>query len=167
MCSSDLLALEEKHQPHALIFSRQGLPAQSRSEAQLALIEQGGYILADSDGMPDVILIATGSEVQLIVEAARQLADSGIAARVVSMPNPERFLQQDAAYTESVLPAAVTSRVAVEAGSTLFWRGLVGDRGKVIGIDSFGASAPATDLFEHYGINVLAVVDAARKSLNT
>ncbi len=161
------LALEEKHQPHALIFSRQGLPAQSRSEAQLALIEQGGYILADSDGMPDVILMATGSEVQLIVEAARQLADSGIAARVVSMPNPERFLQQDAAYTESVLPAAVTSRVAVEAGSTLFWRGLVGDRGKVIGIDSFGDSAPATDLFEHYGINVLAVVDAARKSLNT
>jgi transketolase len=161
------LALEEKHQPHALIFSRQGLPAQSRSEAQLALIQQGGYILADSDGTPDVILIATGSEVQLIVEAAKQLADSGIAARVVSMPNPERFLQQDAAYTESVLPAAVTSRVAVEAGSTLFWHRLVGDRGQVIGIDSFGASAPATDLFEHFGINALAVVDAASKSLNT
>ena len=145
-------AIEERTGPSALVFTRQNLPHQLRNAKQLANIERGGYVLRDAGGKPDAIVMATGSEVELAMSAAESLASQGIEVRVVSMPNPDRFMAQDAAYKESVLPAAVTARVAVEAGVTHYWYPFVGDRGRIIGIDQFGASAPASELFELYGI---------------
>jgi len=159
-------ALEERQGPHALIFTRQNLPHQSRDAGALAAIEKGGYTLLDSDGGPDVLLIATGSEVALAMSAAAELADAGVAVRVVSMPNPGRFLAQPQAYRDAVLPPSVRARVTVEAGVTQCWHGLAGDRGKAIGIDRFGASAPAETLFEQYGLTVRDVVAAARATMN-
>lgn len=160
-------ALEERDGPHALVLTRQGLPAQPRTAATVGDIVRGGYVLRDTDATPDAVIIATGSEVKLATGAAELLAGEGIAARVVSMPNPGRFEAQDAAYRERVLPPEVTARVAVEAGVTTGWRGFVGGEGRILGIDRFGASAPGDVLFEHYGLTVDAVCDAVRDMLNS
>lgn len=155
-------AITRQDGPSCLVFSRQNLPHQARSAEQIALIERGGYVLADADGTPDVILIATGSEVSLATEAKAQLDAAGLKTRVVSMPSTDVFLRQDAAYRESVLPNAVRRRVAVEAGVTGFWHQFVGLDGAVIGIDTFGASAPADALYKHFGITTEHVVQAAK-----
>ena len=155
-------AILRKDGPSCLIFSRQNLPPQPRSAEQVAQIERGGYVLADCAGTPDVILIGTGSEVSLAVAAKAELDAAGIKARVVSMPCTDVFERQDAAYRESVLPNAVRARVAVEAGVTGFWRQYVGLDGAVIGLDTFGASAPANQLYQHFGITTEAVVAAAK-----
>ena len=145
--------------PTCLVFSRQNLPHQARSAQQVADIARGGYVLKDSVGTPQLILIATGSEVGLAMQAAEQLGDG---VRVVSMPSTEVFDRQDAAYREAVLPRAVRKRVAIEAGIPDFWRKYVGLDGAVIGMDSFGSSAPAEALFQHFGFTVERVVAAAR-----
>ncbi|RLJ15858.1 transketolase [bacterium endosymbiont of Escarpia laminata] len=150
-------AVEKKDGPSTLIFSRQNLQHQNRSDAQIADIAKGGYVLVDCDGTPDVIVVATGSEVDLAVKAA---AESGKKVRVVSMPCTNTFDAQDAAYKESVLPAACTARVAVEAAVTDGWYKYVGLNGKVIGVDRFGESAPAGQLFEEFGFTVANVVAA-------
>ncbi|PPU91535.1 transketolase [Xanthomonas albilineans] len=156
-------AITRKDGPSCLVFSRQNLPHQPRSDAQIQQIERGGYVLADAaGGAPEVILIATGSEVGLAIEAKQALDAAGLKTRVVSMPCTDVFDRQDAAYRESVLPNAVRKRVAVEAGVTGFWRAYVGLDGAVVGIDSFGASAPAEVLYKHFQITVEHVVAAAR-----
>ncbi len=152
-------AIERREGPSCLVFSRQNLPHQARTEAQVADIRRGGYVLKDSVGAPEFILIATGSEVGLAMQAAEQLGDG---ARVVSMPSTDVFDRQDPAYRESVLPKACRKRVAIEAGVRDFWRKYVGLDGEVIGIDTYGASAPAEKLYPHFGITVDAVVAAAR-----
>jgi transketolase len=151
-------AIEQRNGPSCLIFSRQGLPYQKRTAEQIANIRKGGYILKDCDGTPDVIIIATGSEVALAMGAAEQLADRKI--RVVSMPSTTLFDAQDAAYREAVLPDSVTARVAVEAAVTGGWYKYVGRKGAVVGIDRFGESAPAGQLFEYFGFTVDNVVKA-------
>src|SRR5690554_2961232 len=151
-------AIEYADGPSALIFSRQNLLHQARTPEQVANIAKGGYILRDCEGTPEVIIIATGSEVELATAAAEQLSNKKV--RVVSMPCAEIFCKQDAAYIESVLPAAVTKRVAVEALHKDYWHKFVGLTGKIIGMDTFGESAPAADLFKEFGITVEAVVDA-------
>ncbi len=151
-------AAERKEGPTSLIFSRQGLPHQERSEQQIADIAKGGYILKDCDGTPDAIIIATGSEVALAMGAAEQLSDKKI--RVVSMPSTTAFEAQDASYREAVLPAGVTARVAVEAAVTDGWYKYVGTTGAVVGINRFGESAPAGELFEEFGFTVDKVVAA-------
>jgi len=151
-------AIEKRDGPSCLIFSRQGLPHQQRSSEQIANISRGGYVLKDSEGTPDVIIIATGSEVALAMGAAEKLADRKV--RVVSMPSTTVFDAQDEAYRESVLPSAVTARVAVEAAVTEGWYKYVGLKGKVVGIDRFGESAPAGQLFEYFGFTVDNVVKA-------
>jgi len=156
-------AIERRDGPSALVLTRQGVTHQPRNAEQLAAIRRGGYVLRDSQGQPQVVLIATGSEVGLATDAAHQLAQLKIAARVVSMPNPERFLVQDDSYRELVLPAAVTARIAIEAGVPHYWRGIVGAGGKVIGIDRFGASAPAGELFEAFGFTIERIVATARE----
>jgi len=158
-------AITRKDGPSCLVFSRQNLPHQPRNAEQIAQIERGGYVLADAAGTPDVILIATGSEVSLATEAKAQLDAAGLKTRVVSMPSTDVFLRQDAAYRESVLPNAVRKRVAVEAGVTGFWRQYVGLDGAVVGIDTFGASAPADALYKHFGITAEHVVAAAKAQL--
>jgi transketolase len=152
-------AIQRMDGPACLVFSRQNLQHQPRSEQQVADIARGGYVLRDSNGTPEIILIATGSEVELATQAADVLGDK---VRVVSMPSTNVFERQDAAYRESVLPTSVRRRVAVEAGVTGFWRQYVGLDGAVVGIDSFGASAPAGELYKHFGITVDAVVEAAK-----
>ena len=152
-------AIERNDGPSCLVFSRQTLPHQARDAAQVAAIARGGYVLKDSVGTPDTLLIATGSEVGLAMQAAAQLGDG---VRVVSMPSTDVFDRQDAAYRESVLPRGVRRRVAIEAGVSDFWRKYVGLDGDVIGIDRFGASAPADVLFPHFGFTVEKVVEAAR-----
>ncbi|MFT7564207.1 MAG: transketolase [Bacteroidia bacterium] len=153
-------AIEETNSPHALIFTRQNLPHQFRTAQSITEIDRGGYVLHEPDGLPQAIIIATGSEVGLAMSAAQQLNNDGIKVRVVSMPNPGRFMAQDQTWRESVLPSTIKARVSVEAGVTAGWHAFVGDHGKVIGIDSFGASAPAPQLFEYYGLTVENVVDA-------
>ena len=151
--------------PTTLVFTRQGVPQQERSAEQVKLIEKGGYILKDCDGTPDVILIGTGSEVQLAVEAAQTLTDSGTKVRVVSMPSTDVFDSQPADYRESVLPTSVSRRVAVEALSKDSWYKYVGYTGVVVGMETFGESAPAGDLFKHFNITTEAVVEAAQSLL--
>lgn len=151
--------------PTTLVFTRQGVPQQERSAEQVKQIEKGGYILKDCEGTPDVILIGSGSEVQLAVEAAQTLAEQGTQARVVSMPSTDVFDSQSAEYRESVLPASVSRRVAVEALSKDSWYKYVGYNGAIVGMDSFGESAPAGDLFAHFNITTDAVVDAAKSLL--
>ncbi len=151
-------AIEQQNGPSCLIFSRQGLPHQARTAEQIANIRKGGYILKDCDGTPDVIIIATGSEVALAMGAAEQLADKKI--RVVSMPSTTVFDAQDEDYRELVLPGNVTARVAVEAAVTDGWYKYVGLNGAVVGIDRFGESAPAGQLFELFGFTVDNVVKA-------
>ncbi|RKZ93094.1 MAG: transketolase [Candidatus Parabeggiatoa sp. nov. 1] len=157
------MAIKCKEGPSSLIFSRQGLPHQQRTVEQLELIERGGYILSDCDGMPEAIIIATGSEVELAMAAAKSL--NGKKIRVVSMPSTEAFDAQDDAYRESVLPSSVTARVAVEAGVTDGWIKYVGLPGKVIGINRFGESAPADLLFKEFGFTVDNVVKAVEAVL--
>lgn len=154
------VAIQNTTGPTSLVFSRQGLPHQQRSNEQIKLIERGGYILKDCDGTPEVIVIATGSEVSLAMAAAEELTDTKI--RVVSMPSTNRFDAQDEAYRESVLPTNVTRRVSVEAGVTSFWAKYIGLNGKAVGIDTFGESAPAGDLFKHFNITTEAVVSAIK-----
>ena len=155
-------ALERKDGPTSLVFSRQGLPAQARDAQQVKDIARGGYILKDTAGTPDVIIIATGSEVGISVDAAEQLASQGIAARVVSMPSTSVFEKQDAQYKESVLPSAVTKRVAVEAAHVDYWHKYVGFNGAIVGMSTFGESAPGGELLKHFGITADAVVEAAK-----
>ncbi|MDQ6998422.1 MAG: transketolase C-terminal domain-containing protein, partial [Mariprofundus sp.] len=145
----------------SLIFSRQGLPHQDRTNDQIKAIERGGYILKDCEGTPDAIIIGTGSEISLAMEAAAAITDKKV--RVVSMPSTNTFDKQDAAYRESVLPASVAARVAVEAGVTGFWAKYVGLNGKVVGIDTFGESAPINDLYKLFGITTEAVVAAVNE----
>lgn len=151
-------AIECRQGPTVLVFSRQSCPHQTRSPAQIADIRRGAYILRDTPGTPDALLLATGSEVSLVMEAAERLAASGVAARVVSMPCAEAFEAQDADYRERVLPVAVTRRVAVEAAHPLYWRAYVGLQGRVVGLDRFGESAPAATLMTYFGFTVDNVV---------
>ncbi|WP_436323838.1 transketolase [Vibrio cidicii] len=159
------LAIERKDGPSALIFSRQNLAQQPRSAEQVADIAKGGYILKDSDGKPELILIATGSEVELAVKAAEQLSAEGKKVRVVSMPSTDAFDKQDAAYREAVLPSDVTARIAIEAGIADFWYKYVGFDGRIIGMTTFGESAPADQLFEMFGFTVENVVNTAKEIL--
>ncbi|MFT4281718.1 transketolase [Microbacterium sp.] len=155
--------------PVGLALTRQNIPVFPRGEDGFATtdgVARGAYVLVDADGgRPDVILIATGSEVQLAVAARETLAAEGVQARVVSAPSLEWFAEQDAAYRESVLPADVRARVSVEAGSTPLWRSIVGDTGRSVGIDHFGASADYKTLFEKFGVTAEAVVEAARATV--
>ncbi|EGR0922027.1 transketolase [Vibrio parahaemolyticus] len=159
------LAIERKDAPTALIFSRQNLAQQPRSAEQVADIAKGGYILKDSDGKPELILVATGSEVELAVKAAEQLTAEGKKVRVVSMPSTDAFDKQDAAYREAVLPSDVTARIAIEAGIADFWYKYVGFDGRIIGMTTFGESAPADQLFEMFGFTVENVVNTAKELL--
>jgi transketolase len=158
-------AIESRDGPTALVFTRQGLPHQSRTEQQLENVARGGYVLREATGAPDALVIATGSEVGISMAAAESLSSEGIEVRVVSMPNPGLFMQQDQEYRESVLPPSVRARVAVEAGVSSCWASFVGDQGRVVGVDRFGASAPAKVLFEHYGLTPESVSRAVRDSL--
>jgi transketolase len=158
-------AIERNDGPTTLIFSRQNLTQQPRTAEQLANVARGGYILKDSEGTPEVILIATGSEVGITVEAADKLAAAGTRVRVVSLPSTDAFDKQDAAYRESVLPKAVTARVAVEAGIADYWYKYVGLNGAIVGMTTFGESAPADLLFKEFGFTVDNVVAQAQALL--
>ena len=158
-------ALENAHRPTCLSLSRQNLPFVSRDEAQVQAIARGGYVLRDCDGTPELILMATGSEVGITLEAAEALTAEGRKVRVVSMPCCERFDAQDAAYRESVLPAAVRARVAVEAAAADYWRKYVGLDGAVLGMTTFGASGPGKALAEHFGFTSAHLADMARQLL--
>jgi transketolase len=147
-------AIERNTGPTALVLTRQNLPQQPRTDAQKANIARGGYVLIDSDGAPAAIVLATGSEVGLAADAVRALNSRGRRVRLVSMPSFEAFEAQDAAYRESVLPARVTKRLAVEAAVPLSWWKYVGSQGRVIGMEHFGASGKASDLFPHFGFTV-------------
>ena len=158
-------AIERREGPTSLLFSRQGLPHQPRTTEQIAAIRHGGYVLRDGG---DAILIATGSEVGIAMDAAALLADRGIEARVVSLPSTDVFEAQDGAYRASVLPRSIRARVAVEAGVTAGWRGYVGDAGAVAGVDTFGMSAPYQHVYEHFGLtaeNVAAMVESVLESV--
>ncbi|MFQ5548554.1 MAG: transketolase [Woeseia sp.] len=158
-------AIERQDGPTSLVLTRQGLPHQARTADQISLIERGGYVLKDADGVPDLILIATGSEVALAMSAAELLAADGVSARVVSMPCTDAFDSQPAEYRQQVLPREITARLVIEAGVTETWWRHAGDGGHVIGIDRFGESAPAPELFEHFGFSADNVVRAARRLL--
>ncbi len=155
-------AIERKDGPTSLVFTRQGLQQQARTAEQLANVRKGGYVLS-CDGAPEIILIATGSEVELSMQAAAELRAQGKKVRVVSMPSTDLFDAQDAAYKESVLPSAVTKRVAVEAGIEDYWYKYVGLNGAVVGMTTFGESAPANELFEHFGFTVENIVAKANQ----
>ena len=157
--------IERNDGPTTLIFSRQNLTQQPRTAEQLANVYRGGYVLKDCAGTPDVILIATGSEVGITVEAADKLSAAGTKVRAVSMPSTDAFDKQDAAYRESVLPAAVTARVAVEAGIADYWYKYVGLNGAIVGMTTFGESAPAEQLFKEFGFTVDNVVAKAQALL--
>ena len=158
-------AVERKDGPTALIFSRQNLKQQERTEQQLANVYRGGYILNDCSGTPELILIATGSEVELAVAVYHELTAAGRKVRVVSMPSTDAFDKQDQAYKESVLPSSVTARLAIEAGISDFWYKYVGLNGKIIGMTSFGESGPAEQLFAKFGFTVENVVEQAKSLL--
>ena len=158
-------AVERKDGPTALIFSRQNLKQQERTEQQLANVYRGGYILNDCNGTPELILIATGSEVELAVEAYHKLTEAGKKVRVVSMPSTDAFDKQDQTYKESVLPSSVTARLAIEAGISDFWYKYVGLNGKIIGMTSFGESGPAEQLFAKFGFTVENVLEQANSLL--
>ncbi|OGT36885.1 MAG: transketolase [Gammaproteobacteria bacterium RIFCSPHIGHO2_12_FULL_37_14] len=156
----------ERQGPTCLLFSRQTLAYQERTPEQLSLIQRGGYILLDdAEGKPDAIFIATGSEVGLAVEAAKQLKLQEIDVRVVSMPSSDVFLMQDQAYRDNVLPDTVVAKIAIEAASSNYWYRFVGQYGKVIGLDRFGASAPANDVYNDCGITVERIIDVAKETI--
>jgi transketolase len=152
----------ENQGPTCLLFSRQSLPHQDRDAKMLSSMERGGYVLLDTQGTPDLILMATGSEVQLAMDAAKQMKEK---VRVVSMPSTDVFLKQDEKYQNSVLPKEVSARIAIEAAASDFWHKLVGCHGKVIGIDRYGASAPAKEVFKECGFTVENVISVAKKCL--
>ncbi len=152
-------AVQSQKSPSALIFSRQGLPAMARNSEQVANIAKGGYVLVDCEGSADVILIATGSEVALAVDSAKVLSEQGTKVRVVSMPSTNIFDAQSAEYKDSILPANVIKRVAIEAAHVDFWSKYVGLNGKVVGMTTFGESAPGNVLLEHFGFTVENVVN--------
>ncbi len=152
--------------PTCLLFTRQNVPYLERSPSQLANIARGGYVLMDCNGMPEMIMIATGSEVSLAVQAAKQLLQEGVQVRVVSMPSTDVFLLQDEAYREQVLPKNVSARLAIEAGVSVFWYQFVGCHGRVIGIDRFGASAPAKDVYKDCGLTVERILVVAKEMLS-
>ncbi len=158
-------AIERQDGPTSLVLTRQGVPHQERSAEQIDAIRRGGYVLLDSDGEPDLVLIGTGSEVGLCVDAAQALAGEGIKTRVVSMPNVGLFEAQDAGYRASVLGNGAP-RIAVEAGVPDPWYRYVGEQGAVIGMQTFGASAPAGELFKHFGFSVGNVVKTAKSLLD-
>ncbi|MCG9789076.1 transketolase [Vibrio mediterranei] len=158
-------AIERKDGPTSLIFSRQNLAQQERSTQQVADIAKGAYVLKDCEGKPELILIATGSEVELAVSAAQELNEAGKKVRVVSMPATDVFDKQDEAYRESVLPSDVTARIAIEAGIADFWYKYVGFGGKIIGMTTFGESAPAGELFKMFGFTTENVVTTAKDLL--
>jgi transketolase len=160
-----IAAIERRDGPSSLLFSRQNLPFQKRTPEQVADIRRGGYVLSEAaGGKPAVVLIATGSEVALALDAQKALAEQEIPARVVSMPSTNIFDRQDEAYKTTVLPKGVT-RVSIEAGVTDGWRKYVGTEGAAIGIDTFGESAPAGELFKHFGFTVANVVNTVRSVL--
>jgi transketolase len=159
-------AIERNDGPSALIFSRQNLPHQQRDAQQLADVARGGYVLKDSAGEPELILIATGSEVTLAMQAAAKLEEKGRQVRVVSMPSTSVFDQQDAAYKQAVLPLQVGARIAIEASHADYWYKYVGLEGRIIGMTSFGESAPAPALFEHFGFTVENIVATAEELLD-
>lgn len=156
-------AIERRDGPTSLVLTRQGVPHQTRDESQLEAIRRGGYVLRDAGREPELILIATGSEVALAVGAAEVLGSEGVAVRVVSMPCTDRFDAQDAEWRDAVLPPAVAARIVVEAGSPDGWWRYAGSTGRVIGMHTFGQSAPAGELFEHYGFTVDNLVEHARE----
>lgn len=168
--------LEQKDRPAGLALTRQGLPTLAREDlhpdadgekfASAEGTARGGYVLADTEAEPDVILIATGSEVELALEARKTLGQDGVSARVVSMPCREWFDRQDASYRESVIPSGITARVAVEAGLPMSWNDLLGSTGRAVGLDHFGASADYKTLYKEFGITPEAVVEAAKESIN-
>ena len=161
------IAVQSMHGPVLLVLSRQAMPTLDRSKyGPAAGVAKGGYVLADAPGgKPDVILMGTGSELSLCVDAYEKLKTEGIDARVVSMPSWEIFDKQDQAYKDSVLPASVTARVSVEMAATLGWERYVGLKGQMVGMHSFGASAPLKDLLKKFGFTVDTVVAAARKAI--
>lgn len=156
-------AVQNQKAPSALVFSRQGLPAMTRSQEQVSLIEKGGYVLQDCEGTADVILMATGSEVALAVNSANALTEQGMKVRVVSMPSTNVFDAQSKDYKESVLPSKVTKRVAIEAAHVDFWAKYVGFQGDVVGMTTFGESAPGNVLLDHFGFNVENVVRTVKQ----
>ncbi|MDF3014601.1 MAG: tkt, partial [Cellvibrio sp.] len=158
-------AIERKTGPTALVFSRQNLDHIARTGAQVADISRGGYILVDSVGEPEAILIATGSEVGVTVKAAEALKAKGRNVRVVSMPSTSVFDQQDVAYRESVLPISVGARVAVETAHVDYWYKYVGFDGRVVGMTTFGESAPGPALLEHFGFTVDNIVSTVEELL--
>ena len=158
-------ALERSHGPSCLALTRQALPAQSRTAEQIANIRRGGYVLKDCEGAPDMIFVATGSEIALAMEAAQSLQQKGRRVRVVSMPSTSVFDAQDESYRERVLPRAVEVRLAIEAAAPDTWHRYVGSRGAIIGMTTFGASGVAKDLFKHFGFTVENVVSAAERLL--
>jgi transketolase len=159
--------MQLRHEPAVLVLSRQALPTLDRTKyASASGVARGAYVLADAPGgEPEVLLLATGSEVALAVSAYEQLLSEGIRARVVSMPSWELFEQEDQAYRDSVLPPTVTARVAIEEASTLGWDRYVGLHGRVIGMHTFGASAPLKELLQRFGFTPEQVVAAAREQL--
>ncbi|MCA1179481.1 MULTISPECIES: transketolase [unclassified Pantoea] len=159
-------AIERLNGPTALIFSRQNLAQQDRTTEQLANVARGGYVLKDSEGTPELILIATGSEVELAVNAYKHLTAEGIKVRVVSMPSTDAFDKQDATYRESVLPKTVSKRIAIEAGIADYWFKYTGLNGAIIGMRSFGESAPADVLFDEFGITTENLIKKAQCLLN-
>jgi transketolase len=161
------VAMQHNHGPSTLVFSRQAMPTLDRQKyAAASGVRRGAYVLADADGgKPEVILLATGSELQWAVGAYEKLKSEGIQARVVSVPCSELFDQQDAAYKETVLPSNVSARVSVEMASTFGWERYIGTKGKAIGMHSFGASAPLKDLLKKFGFDSEHVVAAAKELL--
>jgi len=151
--------------PTALLFSRQDLPSLRHTEDDIEAIKRGGYTIFDCEGTPNSIIIATGSEVPLAIEAAKVLNDQNIKVRVVSMPSTDVFLKQDDAYRELILPKEVTSKIAVETGSSTSWCSFVGDQGAIIGIDEFGLSAPLNDLQQYFGFTVDHIVTTVKENL--
>ena len=158
-------AIARNDGPSALIFSRQALPHQPRDAQQVKDIEKGGYVLKDCDGQPELILIATGSEIGLAVSVAEALTEKGTKVRVVSMPATDVFDEQDIDYKQSVLPLEVSARIAIEAGQEDFWYKYVGLDGRIIGMSTFGESGPANELFEHFGFTVENIVNTAQELL--
>jgi transketolase len=159
--------MHQKHQPTALVLTRQNVPTLDRSKyASADGLARGGYVLADADGEPEVILIGTGSEVSLAVDAYEELRSEGVQARVVSLPSWYLFDLQPDEYRESVLPESVQARVAVEQGSTLGWDRYVGPRGQIVGMHTFGASAPLKEVQRKFGFTPERVVQAARELLS-
>jgi transketolase len=158
-------AIERSDGPTSLLFSRQGLPHQARTRGQLADAARGAYVLRDCEDAPQALIIATGSEVSLAVEASAILEQKGVAVRVVSMPCTDVFDAQSASYRDSVLPSTVKARVSIEAGVTDYWSKYVGDHGRAIGVDGFGLSAPDQKVYEHFGLSAQSVAEAVEKSI--